>query len=274
VDIQLKPLERLLFKTELVLVADFRCRLDEPLFPDSGPSNANCIVFPSTSTRIIRRNGASILENPTAISFLNRGEEYRRERISREGTFATWYTVDDEVLGDLAGHIRFRAPQMPVSASTILEQRQLMAWIRNHGREDSLAAEEGLLSLTRRIFAAREARSTRVNQTMISRATEYLLASFMQPVSLAEIARNVGFSPAYLSRAFHAATGITMSGFRQQLRLIASLDLLPSYAGNVTDLALELGYSSHSHFTSRFRALFGVSPTSYQRSTRRRDSGR
>ena len=72
----------------------------------------------------------------------------------------------------------------------------------------------------------------------------------------------------YVSRAFHAATGMTMSAFRQRLRLTRSLDLLPRYSGNVTDLALDLGFSSHSHFTSCFRNLFEISPTQFLRLVR------
>jgi AraC-like DNA-binding protein len=56
-----------------------------------------------------------------------------------------------------------------------------------------------------------------------------------------------------------------MSAYRQRVRLTRSLDLLPQYEGNVTDLALELGYSSHSHFTYCFRSVFAMSPTAFLR---------
>jgi len=35
---------------------------------------------------------------------------------------------------------------------------------------------------------------------------------------------------------------------------------------DITDLALELGYSSHSHFTAAFRSALGVTPSDYRRS--------
>jgi AraC family transcriptional regulator len=56
-------------------------------------------------------------------------------------------------------------------------------------------------------------------------------------------------------------TGFSLHGFRQTLRLRAALERLSSHAGDLGMLALELGFSSHSHFSERFRNEFGVSPS-------------
>jgi len=255
--VALKPVEHLLFETDLVLVADFRCRPDDALFRDSGPSNADCIVFPSTCTKIIRPHGRTTFESPADVSFMNHGEEYRREAISEEGTYSTWYTLNDELLRELLDGRAFAHPPRSIPVRTILAQRRLFAGIRSGAVLDSLAVEEKLISLTRMIVG------TDRERTAVCRATAYLLAHFSEPVSLSHVASAAGASVSYLSRAFHAATGMTMSAFRQRVRLTRSLDLLPQYEGNVTDLALELGYSSHSHFTACFRTLFDMSPTEF-----------
>ena len=260
--VSLKPVEHLLFETDLVLVADFRCRPDDALFRDSGPSNANCIVFPSTCTKIIRPHGRTTFESPADVSFMNLGEEYRREVISEEGTYSTWYTLSDDLLRELLDGKGFAHPQIPIPARTILEQRRLFAGIRNGTVLDALAVEEKLISLTRMILGT-DCERTQVCPAVVERATAYLLAHFSEPVSLSHVARAAGASVSYLSRAFHAAKGMTMSAFRQRVRLTHSLDLLPQYDGNVTDLALELGYSSHSHFTACFRTMFDMSPTEF-----------
>jgi AraC-like DNA-binding protein len=273
VHVALKPMESVLFRSELVLFADFRCRPDDPLFHDSGPANAHSIAFPSTATKILLAGRAPVHENPTAISLLNRGEEYRRDAISEEGADGTWYTLDDDVLAELfytatgsRRSVRFRSPQVRVPASTILRERRLVANLRQMRSLDTLAIEEEILDLTRSILGHDPSRaSERVNGPLVERATEYLLANFTMPASLAAVARELGASASYLSRAFHAGTGMTMSAFRQRLRLITALDRLPHSAGDVTRLALDLGYSSHSHFTSAFRALFGQSPSAYLR---------
>ena len=67
---------------------------------------------------------------------------------------------------------------------------------------------------------------------------------------------------------FRAETGFTLAGYRQALRLRAALERLPPTPGDLTTLALELGFSSHSHFTASFTREFGVPPSSI-RNTRR-----
>ena len=272
VHIALKPVERQLFATDLVLVADFRCATDDKLFRNSGPSNANCIVFPSTCTKILRAGGRATFEHPADVSLMNRGEEYEREAISQEGTFSTWYALDDELLGEILFDANIRAlefpePQRHVPARTILDQRRLFAAIREGSPLDPMLVEERLIALTRSIFGL-SSEPASFRPAVVSRSTEYLLAHYTQCLSLSDVARAAGASVSYVSRAFHAATGMTMSAFRQRLRLTHSLDLLPQYSRNVTALALDLGFSSHSHFTSCFRSLFDISPTQFLRLVR------
>ncbi|MBA2354428.1 MAG: helix-turn-helix transcriptional regulator, partial [Acidobacteria bacterium] len=42
----------------------------------------------------------------------------------------------------------------------------------------------------------------------------------------------------------------------------------PTPRGDLTDIALGLGYSSHSHFTASFTRAFGVPPSAWQRLSR------
>ena len=78
--------------------------------------------------------------------------------------------------------------------------------------------------------------------------------------SLDDLARYAGSSPYRLCRIFRAHTGQSIRAYRSQLRLRAAFDRLLQGA-DITDLALELGFSSHSHFTAAFRSRFGTSPS-------------
>jgi AraC-like DNA-binding protein len=49
------------------------------------------------------------------------------------------------------------------------------------------------------------------------------------------------------------------------LRLARALDLLSSYE-DLTTLSMDLGFSSHSHFTAAFRRAYGRTPAQFQRS--------
>ena len=91
-------------------------------------------------------------------------------------------------------------------------------------------------------------------------ACELLGRRFTEPMTLAEIAAAIGTSPFHLCRSFRRATGTTLHEYRNQLRLRSALDRLEA-ADDLSQLALELGYSSHSHFTAAFRRSFGFTPS-------------
>ena len=78
-----------------------------------------------------------------------------------------------------------------------------------------------------------------------------------------------GLSRFRLCRAFRRATGSTLHAWREERRMRAALAALADGADDLTRLALDLGYSSHSHFTARFRRTFGRSPSAARRELRR-----
>jgi AraC-like DNA-binding protein len=80
-------------------------------------------------------------------------------------------------------------------------------------------------------------------------------------VTLDMLSRALSTSPFRLCRAFRQATGSTVHQHLTRLRLAAALEQLPRYRDRLADLALELGLSSHSHFTSAFRSYFGRAPS-------------
>jgi AraC family transcriptional regulator len=71
----------------------------------------------------------------------------------------------------------------------------------------------------------------------------------------------------HLCRTFRAVTGQTIHAYRTQLRLRAALERV-EYASDLSAVALDLGFSSHSHFTAAFRRAFGVTPSGVRRALR------
>jgi AraC family transcriptional regulator len=67
---------------------------------------------------------------------------------------------------------------------------------------------------------------------------------------------------------FKAATGLTPHSYLQKLRLETARQRLSSPRGLITQIALDCGFSSHSHFTQVFRARFGLTPQQYRRQAR------
>lgn len=83
-------------------------------------------------------------------------------------------------------------------------------------------------------------------------------------MSVAELARLVDLSPDHFSRAFKSATGRSPHQLISEMRIERAKALLRDSSLSMTDLALELGFSSSAHFSSRFRQLTGLSPTAWR----------
>ena len=90
-----------------------------------------------------------------------------------------------------------------------------------------------------------------------------------EPFRLSDVARAVGASPAYLTHVFRRFEGLPLHKYALQSRLARALVELP-LADDLTLLALDLGFSSHSHFAATFRRAFGSTPSESRASTRPR----
>lgn len=99
---------------------------------------------------------------------------------------------------------------------------------------------------------------------VIDRAKEVLHAHGGERLSLQEIAGMVGVTPVYLTQEFRRSEGLPLYRYELELRLNRALLALPD-CESITELALDLGFSSHSHFTAVFRKAFGVTPSQYRK---------
>ena len=108
---------------------------------------------------------------------------------------------------------------------------------------------------------AGRARTTTAHRRLAEDAKSELAAGLAAKVTLGELAARLHTSAFHLARVFRAQTGFTLARYRQALRLRTALERLVSSSGDLTGLALELGFSSHSHFTASFTREYGVPPS-------------
>lgn len=106
-------------------------------------------------------------------------------------------------------------------------------------------------------------RQKRLNQERVQRVVAILKRDLSEPPPLEELGRQVGCSHFYLSRIFTQEVGKTISVFLRELRLERAGELLREGRLNVTEVAMEVGYSSPSHFSQAFREHFGSCPGLY-----------
>ncbi len=106
-------------------------------------------------------------------------------------------------------------------------------------------------------------RQKRLSTERVERVVALLKKDLASPPPLEEIGRAVGCSAFHLSRTFSAGTGMTIPQYLRQLRMERAAELLRSGKFNVTETALEVGYSSLSHFSHAFHETFGCCPGLY-----------
>jgi AraC-like DNA-binding protein len=96
----------------------------------------------------------------------------------------------------------------------------------------------------------------------IQQARRYIEGRFAQGVSLHELAQHVGLSPYYLLRAFRAEVGMPPYAYLENVRIHHAQRLIE--AGKpLVEVAVEVGFSSQSHLTRRFKKIIGATPGQY-----------
>jgi AraC-like DNA-binding protein len=99
----------------------------------------------------------------------------------------------------------------------------------------------------------------------IRRVRDHLDRHFAAPLTLTDLAVLAGMSKFHLIRAFRAAYGETPIRYLSRRRIERAQDLLRYANLTVTEVCMEVGFSSLGSFSSRFTALVGESPVTYQR---------
>lgn len=102
----------------------------------------------------------------------------------------------------------------------------------------------------------------------VTRARRILAEHRRDPPPLTALAEELHVSPWHLCRAFRAATGSTPRAYAERLTLAEVASRLAEYPTDLATLAVEQGFSSHSHLTARFKALFGCTPSALSRTAR------
>ena len=87
-------------------------------------------------------------------------------------------------------------------------------------------------------------------------------------VSIPEIAGEAGMSPFHFIRRFHAVFGSTPHQFRIEARLERAKVLLAARGLSVTDVCLEVGFTSLGTFSDLFARRVGAPPSAYRRHAR------
>jgi len=169
------------------------------------------------------------------------------------------------LLQESGGQLAFRQQHLRIDARAQVLVALLRHTLQN-GSIEPLEAESLSLTLVCRSLGARtsfEPRSTYGRQRLVDRVKVLLSSDLARRWTLAEIAKEIGGSPVYLTQSFQQVEGMPLYRYQLRLRLARALNLIATREDLAT-LAFDLGFSSHSHFSAAFRGEFGVSPSHFR----------
>lgn len=114
----------------------------------------------------------------------------------------------------------------------------------------------------------RSERTRQRHRALTEKARLYLEEHYRERLRLANIAGPLGVSPGFLCHVFRRETGFSIHGYQTHLRLARARELILAGRGDdLTQLALELGFASHGHFTDTFRRKVGLPPSTFRRTS-------
>jgi AraC family transcriptional regulator len=90
-------------------------------------------------------------------------------------------------------------------------------------------------------------------------------ADLATDLDLDTLAAESGYSRSHFLRTFRAAMGCSPHQWLTRLRVERAKTILREKSVSLIDIALDCGFSSHSHFSNTFRQIAGVTPSEYRR---------
>lgn len=269
---------RPLLKTATVSVADVCCKGECKHQSAEECASAIQLVFPYRGVFVRHVGRSQTIADANQLLFFNPGQGYRISHPVEGGDACLSLAIEESLLAELAPRsllegsatLRFRESRIRIDPRA----QALVALLRHglhQGTAEPLEAESLALTLARRALGSRSSHVTggTANRQRIADRTKLVLASDLgRRWTLKEIATEVGGSPVYLTQIFQQIEGIPLYRYQLRLRLARALDLLGSY-DDITALGLDLGFSSHSHFSAAFREAYGRSPSMFRQLARR-----
>lgn len=233
------------------------------------------LVFPYRGLYLRHVGGDQSVADANHVLLFNAGEGYQVSHPVEGGDASLVLVLSQPLLRELApaalvqarDEIGFRRQSLRIDPRA----QVLVALLRHglrHGGVEPLEAESLALTLAGRSLGpctTHASGATHARQRLVDRAKVLLASDLGRRWTLAEIAHEIGGSAVYLTQAFRQVEGLPLYRYHLRLRLARALDLV-ARCEDVSALAQDLGFSSHSHFAAAFKQAYGRTPSAFRQS--------
>jgi len=257
----------------------WNCRSGRRGLSEERAQHWHVISFVHESAFVLHSQGRTHLVDSTATILYNPGSPYQTTHPYGCCDHGSGMVVHRDTLLRVMARYNPAAEERPDALFPVrlsyglsrayLLQRALVRGLGQGASYDPLALEAAALSIVGDVaksacqLAGRRRKavdSARTRRNYVQDALAILGERFREPLRIEDIAEALYVSPYHLCRLFKRETGISIHRYLNRLRLREALE--PAADGvNLCELALSLGFGSHSHFTNAFRKEFGVPPS-------------
>lgn len=236
-------------------------------------SRSDEIAFVQRGVFQKRSRDANVTLDPTRIAIFRKNEPYRITHPVEGGDRSIVVEFDPAELStafaaeeDASGTLLHRVPAMlPATPPLIILTARLYRIARTTA-PDGLLIEETAYAILDELSASasrvhRSSGTVRPEKPCALNVAAHVSSRYRSTLSVDGIASALNVSAFHLCHSFREATGTTIHRYITTLRMSEAVRRVRDYRNNLTELALDLGYSSHSHFSATFRRYFGITPS-------------
>lgn len=282
-----------LYESPVVSVFDYCCRECRCGPAAEERSDANSIVLMRRGTFSLHFGRRTVAADVNQVVFFSKGSTYRVSHPADGGDRGTTLSAPPHILRDILRDLEptiderpdrpFSFTSTPCSTAMMWRHRELVLrleavrtdppealWVETTALELLAALLEGAHATHAPKTERRRDETLLDHRERVEVAKSYLAAHMVEHVTLNDVARASHASPFHLARTFRKHTGEPIHQYLTHLRLRTSLERLAVGTEDLTSIALDLGFSSHSHFTDTFRRAFGRPPSAVRSGASRR----
>jgi len=229
-------------------------------------------VFPFRGLYLRHVGQDQTVADANHVLFFNKDQAYQVSHPLAGGDTSLVVSLAEPMIAELAPRnllATLETPTFKVQHLRIDARAQALVMLLKHslrnGSIEPLEAEGLSLTLISRSLGPRTARapgSTFARRRLVDRVKVLLASDLSRRWTLAGIAAEIRGSPVYLTQAFQQVEGMPLYRYHLHLRLARALDLIAERE-DLSALAQDLGFSSHSHFSAAFKRSYGRTPSDF-----------
>lgn len=231
-------------------IASVTCRDDHTGWSEAEERDRHGVVFVRRG-RFRRRVRGMVTEVDPTVGYTAAPGVQEQFAHPCGGDECTWLTLTPAIWSGIT------APVFYVDARLELAHRRLLAATR--AGDVDYAVVERLLSLLAYAFEP-PARTVGADREVVAAAREAILAGDPAAAGLVPLAKRLGVSPFRLSRAFPRELGVSLTRYRNRVRVGQAMARLDAGERRLGRLAADLGFSDQAHLSRTIRSHAGHTP--------------